>query len=204
ADIAKISRKRSKPDKHRHENRIECARAGRMLSKSYTSSKAPIGQFPKGNDTRTRKETHKGVGFCTKTLTKEAQECHITDCHAGNPCDLRFDLTDHNGDPIIGRNGGTGFKGAHAEFDESNTHVLERFYTSAGNPVKEILLKLNLPDHRKLKDGGEVLKLKNFKKDATLKLFKSTNQERYEHVGLEVTSSQDGKVTRWQNEIMLG
>ncbi|GJU26050.1 hypothetical protein Tco_1164671 [Tanacetum coccineum] len=69
----------------------------------------------------------------------------------------------------------------------------------AGNHVKEILLKLNLPDHRKLKDGGEVkefqrsfrhsdterlsrsdevLKLKNFKKDATLKLFKSTNQER--------------------------
>ncbi|GJR41538.1 hypothetical protein Tco_1309641 [Tanacetum coccineum] len=93
----------------------------------------------------------------------------------------------------------------------------------AGNPVKEILLKLNLPDHRKLKDGvkefqrsfrhsdterlsrsDEVLKLKNFKKDATLKLFKSTNQERYEHVGPEVTSSQDGKVTRWRNEIMLG
>ncbi|GJZ80633.1 hypothetical protein Tco_0645627 [Tanacetum coccineum] len=45
----------------------------------------------------------------------------------------------------------------HAEFDESNTHVLERFYTSAGNHVKEILLKLNLPDHRKLKDGGEGL-----------------------------------------------
>ncbi|GJR25135.1 hypothetical protein Tco_0973662 [Tanacetum coccineum] len=85
-----------------------------------------------------------------------------------------------------------------AEFDESNANVLERFYTSAGNPVNEILLKLNLPDHRKLKDGGEVkefqrsfrhsdterlsrsdevLKLKNFKKDATLKLFKSTNQE---------------------------
>ncbi|GKF46533.1 hypothetical protein Tco_0136335, partial [Tanacetum coccineum] len=29
------------------------------------------------------------------------------------------------------------------------------FYTSAGNPVKEILLNLNLPDHRILKDGGE-------------------------------------------------
>ncbi|GJZ25497.1 retrovirus-related pol polyprotein from transposon TNT 1-94 [Tanacetum coccineum] len=28
-----------------------------------------------------------------------------------------------------------------------------RFDTSAGNPVKEILLKLNLPDHRMLKDG---------------------------------------------------
>ncbi|GKE60095.1 hypothetical protein Tco_1510462, partial [Tanacetum coccineum] len=90
-----------------------------------------------------------------------------------------------------------------------------RLNTSAGNHVKEILLKLNLPDHRILKDGGEVkefqrsfchsdtehlsrsdevLKLKNFKKDATLKLFKSTNQERYEHVGPEVTSSQDGNV----------
>ncbi|GJT75309.1 retrovirus-related pol polyprotein from transposon TNT 1-94 [Tanacetum coccineum] len=43
----------------------------------------------------------------------------------------------------------------HAEFDESNANVLERLYTSAGNPVKEILLKLNLPDHRILKDGGE-------------------------------------------------
>ncbi|GKA64267.1 putative reverse transcriptase domain-containing protein [Tanacetum coccineum] len=56
-----------------------------------------------------------------------------------------------------------------------------RFYTSAGNPVKEILLKLNLPDHRILKDGGEdfatavnhtsflsdkVLKSKNFKEEA--------------------------------------
>ncbi|GKC74070.1 hypothetical protein Tco_1119953 [Tanacetum coccineum] len=48
-----------------------------------------------------------------------------------------------------------------------------RLYTSAGNPVKEILLKLNLPDHRILKDG---------------------HGERYEHVGPEVTSSQDGKV----------
>ncbi|GJR68643.1 hypothetical protein Tco_0014708 [Tanacetum coccineum] len=87
--------------------------------------------------------------------------------------------------------------------------------TSAGNPVKQILLKLNLPDHRKLKDGGEVkefqrsfchsdteclsqsdevLKLKNLKKDVTLKLFKSTNQERYEHVGPKSQVSQDGKV----------
>ncbi|GKD89302.1 hypothetical protein Tco_1364809, partial [Tanacetum coccineum] len=90
-----------------------------------------------------------------------------------------------------------------------------RFYTSVGNPVKKILLKLNLPDHRKLKYGGkvkefqrsfnrsdteylsrsdEVLKLKNFKKDATLTLFKSTNQERYEHVGPKSQVSQDGKV----------
>ncbi|GKB74188.1 hypothetical protein Tco_0935600 [Tanacetum coccineum] len=40
-------------------------------------------------------------------------------------------------------------------FDESNANVLERFYTLAGNPIKEILLKLNLPDHRILKNGGE-------------------------------------------------
>ncbi|GJR11258.1 hypothetical protein Tco_0793910 [Tanacetum coccineum] len=37
-----------------------------------------------------------------------------------------------------------------AEYDESNTNVLERFNTSAGNHVKEILLKLNLPDHRSI------------------------------------------------------
>ncbi|GKE69625.1 hypothetical protein Tco_1527697, partial [Tanacetum coccineum] len=57
------------------------------------------------------------------------------------------------------------------------------FNTTAGNPVKKILPKLNLSDHRKLKEGGEVrlsrsdevLKLKNFKKDATLKLSKSSN-----------------------------
>ncbi|GJT31520.1 hypothetical protein Tco_0921939 [Tanacetum coccineum] len=92
-----------------------------------------------------------------------------------------------------------------------------RFNTTAGNPVKKILLKLNLSDHRLFKDGGgvkefqrsfrhsdterlsrsdEVLKLKNFKKDATLKLFKSTNQVRYEHVGPTITSSQDGKVNK--------
>ncbi|GJW81145.1 hypothetical protein Tco_0145120 [Tanacetum coccineum] len=68
---------------------------------------------------------------------------------------------------------------------------------------EEILLKLNLPDHRRnLKMVVE--QLKNFKKDATLKLSKSTNQEWYEHVGPEVTRSQDDKVTRWRNEIMLG
>ncbi|GJZ47696.1 hypothetical protein Tco_0601528 [Tanacetum coccineum] len=87
----------------------------------------------------------------------------------------------------------------HVEFDESDTYVLERFDTLAGNPVNEILLILNLLDHRIFKDGDEVkgfqgsfhhsdterlsrsdevLKLKNFKKDATLKLFKSTKQER--------------------------
>ncbi|GJZ86653.1 hypothetical protein Tco_0658263 [Tanacetum coccineum] len=42
-------------------------------------------------------------------------------------------------------------------FDKSDTHVLERFDTSAGNPVKEILLKLNLPDHRIIKMVIDIL-----------------------------------------------
>ncbi|GJV14542.1 hypothetical protein Tco_1359865 [Tanacetum coccineum] len=43
------------------------------------------------------------------------------------------------------------------EFDESNANVLERFYTSAGNPVKEILLKLNLPDHRSILTDSKII-----------------------------------------------
>ncbi|GJX61059.1 hypothetical protein Tco_0293959 [Tanacetum coccineum] len=65
------------------------------------------------------------------------------------------------------------------QFDESNANVLERFYTSAGNPVKEILLKLNLPDHRILKDGGEAFQVN-----------KTKNGRR--HVGQK---SQDNKMT---------
>nr|GEW95174.1 hypothetical protein [Tanacetum cinerariifolium] len=66
-----------------------------------------------------------------------------------------------------------------------------------------LLLAKKREETRVLRLGGlggkscthdEVLKLKNFKKDAILKLFKLTNQERYKHVGPNVTSSQDGKV----------
>ncbi|GJX64470.1 hypothetical protein Tco_0298813 [Tanacetum coccineum] len=32
--------------------------------------------------------------------------------------------------------------------------IFQRFNTTAGNPVKKILLKLNLSDHRLFKDGG--------------------------------------------------
>ncbi|GJW95794.1 hypothetical protein Tco_0175466, partial [Tanacetum coccineum] len=49
----------------------------------------------------------------------------------------------------------------HAEFDESNANVLERFYTSAGNPVKEILLKLNLPDHMSILTYSKVTPTKH-------------------------------------------
>nr|GEX29387.1 hypothetical protein [Tanacetum cinerariifolium] len=38
---------------------------------------------------------------------------------------------------------------------EPTSNKLITSLTYAGNPVKKILLKLNLSDHRKLKDGGE-------------------------------------------------
>ncbi|GJR07109.1 retrovirus-related pol polyprotein from transposon TNT 1-94 [Tanacetum coccineum] len=47
------------------------------------------------------------------------------------------------------------------KFDESNANVLERFYTSAGNPVKEILLKLNLPDHSSILTDSKVTPTNN-------------------------------------------
>ncbi|GKA42904.1 retrovirus-related pol polyprotein from transposon TNT 1-94 [Tanacetum coccineum] len=47
------------------------------------------------------------------------------------------------------------------KFDESNANVLERFYTSAGNPVKEILLKLNLPDHMSILTDSKVTPTKH-------------------------------------------
>ncbi|GKB98830.1 hypothetical protein Tco_0984967 [Tanacetum coccineum] len=56
----------------------------------------------------------------------------------------------------------------------SNKLMVERFYTSAGNPVKEILLKLNLPDHRILKDGGEVKEFqRSFRHSDTERLSRS-------------------------------
>ncbi|GKC34745.1 hypothetical protein Tco_1047129, partial [Tanacetum coccineum] len=43
--------------------------------------------------------------------------------------------------------------------DESNTYVLERFNTTAGNLVMEILHKLNLSDHKSiLMDSKETYK----------------------------------------------
>ncbi|GJR13606.1 retrovirus-related pol polyprotein from transposon TNT 1-94 [Tanacetum coccineum] len=88
------------------------------------------------------------------------------------------------------------------EFNESNTYVLERFNTSVGNPVKEILLELNLLDHRstltdsklKMEVKRRSVKVKELQERCIIKAFKLTNQEKYEHVGPNVTSSQDGKV----------
>ncbi|GKB95852.1 hypothetical protein Tco_0981989 [Tanacetum coccineum] len=103
--------------------------------------------------------------------------------------------------------------------------VLERFNTAeAGKPVKEILLKLNLPDHRSILTDSKVTPTKHGRmtkpysssrfianyfiadshKDGhgvkepqercNIKAFKLSYLEKYEHVGLKVMSSQDGKV----------
>ncbi|GJR11001.1 hypothetical protein Tco_0793653 [Tanacetum coccineum] len=81
------------------------------------------------------------------------------------------------------------FVGEHAEFDESDTYVLERFDTSAGNPVKEILLKLNLPDHRIFKDGGEV---KEIQERCIIKAFQDYQIKK----GMSMSVQ---KSMRWQN-----
>ncbi|GJU95429.1 hypothetical protein Tco_1320185, partial [Tanacetum coccineum] len=68
---------------------------------------------------------------------------------------------------------------------------------------KEFQRSFRHSDTERLSRSDEVLKLKNFKKDATLKLFKSTNQVRYEHVGPTITSSQDGKVNKMAKRLCL-
>ncbi|GKA29739.1 hypothetical protein Tco_0715984 [Tanacetum coccineum] len=70
--------------------------------------------------------------------------------------------------------------------------LLQPYSTSI--KVKELQRSFRHSDTERLSRSDEVLKLKNFKKDAILKLFKSTNQERYEHVGPEVTRSHGGKI----------
>ncbi|GJS07904.1 hypothetical protein Tco_0364700 [Tanacetum coccineum] len=52
-----------------------------------------------------------------------------------------------------------------------------RFDTSAGNPVKEILLKLNLPDHRILKDGGEAVEVEEEVKEESEESNEETKDE---------------------------
>ncbi|GJZ29471.1 hypothetical protein Tco_0574118 [Tanacetum coccineum] len=78
----------------------------------------------------------------------------------------------------------------------SNIYTDQRGTVVLPTIVEDFQRSFRHSDIERLSRSNEVLKLKNFKKDATLKLFKSTNQERYEHVGLEVTSSQDGKVNK--------
>ncbi|GJS14830.1 hypothetical protein Tco_0409302 [Tanacetum coccineum] len=76
----------------------------------------------------------------------------------------------------------------HAEYDESNTYVLERFYTSAGNPVKEILLKLNLPDHRILKMVVKII-IRTSKRTNSRRSNISSSNKREDSKGFFITTS---------------
>ncbi|GJU31804.1 hypothetical protein Tco_1175393 [Tanacetum coccineum] len=106
------TRERNREYKSR-ENAIKVNSSGKRTPwQSYTSPNAPIGGNPKGNDTRTMKETHQGLDFCTKRRTKEAQEGHITDCHTSNPCAHQNDPRAKNEDPMISIHQGCGLRGA--------------------------------------------------------------------------------------------
>ncbi|GKE47375.1 hypothetical protein Tco_1478633 [Tanacetum coccineum] len=48
-------------------------------------------------------ENTQGSGICSQLCPKETQGVSITDCHAGNPCELPSDLTANNELPMIGR-----------------------------------------------------------------------------------------------------
>ncbi|GJT31859.1 hypothetical protein Tco_0922278 [Tanacetum coccineum] len=100
-------------------------------------------------------------------------------------------------------------------FDESDTYVLERFDTSAGNPVKEILLKLNLPDHRSiLTDSKEYLKMvmerqsvkvKEIQERCIIKAFQDYQIKKGMSMSVQKSQVHEmAKFTRWRNEIMLG
>ncbi|GJY55663.1 hypothetical protein Tco_0454778 [Tanacetum coccineum] len=113
-DIAKISRKRSKPDNHGHGNRIECAKAGRMLSKVNRST-----DIAKISRKRSKPDNHgHGNGIeCAKAgrmLSKPLDQLDDhTDCQRGNPCDHQVDPRAKIRVPIIERNEWTRLRGAY-------------------------------------------------------------------------------------------
>ncbi|GJU83324.1 hypothetical protein Tco_1285689 [Tanacetum coccineum] len=90
-----------------------------------------------------------------------------------------------------------------------------RFDTSAGNPVKEILLKLNLPDHRSiLTDSKEYVKMvmerqsvkvKEIQERCIIKAFQDYQIKKGMSMSVQKSQVHEmAKFTRWRNEIMLG
>ncbi|GKE66276.1 hypothetical protein Tco_1520437, partial [Tanacetum coccineum] len=89
------------------------------------------------------------------------------------------------------------------------------FDTSAGNPVKEILLKLNLPDHRSiLMDSKEYLKIVTERQSVKVKEIQEIcinkafqDYQIKKGMSMSVQKSRVHKVekfTRWRKEILLG
>ncbi|GJU49969.1 hypothetical protein Tco_1219524 [Tanacetum coccineum] len=74
-------------------------------------------------------------------------------------------------------------------------YALSDSILQAGNLVKEILLKLNLPDHKSVLTDSKIhikmdMELKNIKKDDYTSF---QDQEKCEHGGSKVTSTHDGE-----------
>ncbi|GJW79088.1 hypothetical protein Tco_0140770 [Tanacetum coccineum] len=101
ADVAKISRKRLKPEKHEPGNERARKEPGESYQKVYTSPSTLIGGDPRKNDTVDMKEAQGNKAYTLEVLTKEAQPVTITDCHVGNPCEQRSDLTAKSSSLII-------------------------------------------------------------------------------------------------------
>ncbi|GKA02190.1 hypothetical protein Tco_0674855 [Tanacetum coccineum] len=62
-----------------------------------------IGQYPTKDATLDDEKAQERWDFTLLTLTKKEQGVSITDCHAGNPCEISCDLMDENDLPMIGR-----------------------------------------------------------------------------------------------------
>ncbi|GJS34980.1 hypothetical protein Tco_0533362 [Tanacetum coccineum] len=89
------------------------------------------------------------------------------------------------------------------------------FNTTAGNPVKKILLKLNLSDHRSiLTDSKEYLKMvmerqsvkvKEIQERCIIKAFQDYQIKKGMSMSVQKSQVHEmAKFTRWRNEIMLG
>ncbi|GJT87761.1 putative ribonuclease H-like domain-containing protein [Tanacetum coccineum] len=103
-DISKITRKPSKTGKHGHGKRKstrEARNAKPKPGKGETSLKHSHWPLPTRRTHVDSKENTRGSGICTKLSAKEAQGVTITDCQAGNPCELRYDPTAHRWHPMI-------------------------------------------------------------------------------------------------------
>ncbi|GKB12413.1 hypothetical protein Tco_0846336, partial [Tanacetum coccineum] len=103
-DISKITRKPSKTGKHGHGERKSTKEAKDVKpkpGKGETSLKHSHWPLPTRRTHVDSEENTRGSGICSKLCLKETQGVSITDCHAGNPCELRYDPTAHRWHPMI-------------------------------------------------------------------------------------------------------
>ncbi|GJR13833.1 hypothetical protein Tco_0796485 [Tanacetum coccineum] len=104
-DKAKIARKRSKPDKHGHGNGRARKEPGECYQKWFypkLKSRGKVKLTAWMGNSRDKDGT-----FTLEVHSEEAQHVTITDCHAGNPCELRYDLTAKINLPMIERMNGS-------------------------------------------------------------------------------------------------